>query len=72
MRRLRSYDRERERYFAAVDEARDNVRLTRREYYDALDELEELEGVGPEDPRSPDPRDDDFYEPRRRRAGRRG
>ena len=70
MRRLHSRDRERERYFNAVDEARTNVRLARREYYDALDELEELEGVGPERPEAVDPRDDEFYEPRRR--GRRG
>lgn len=70
MRRLRSYDRERERYFAAVDEVRDNVRLASRDYLDVLDELEELEGVGPERPEPADPRDDEFYEARRREGRR--
>ena len=66
MRRLRSYDRERERRLEAIDEARGNVLLARRDYYDALDELEELEGVGTERPEPTDPRDDEFYEPRQR------
>lgn len=45
----------------AFDEARDNVRLARREYHDALDELEEIEAQ--DDGR----RDDENYRPRRRR-----
>ncbi len=59
--RIRS--RGEERYLGAVDEARENVRLARRDYHDALDELEELEAEGPE------PRNDGFY--RLRRRGRR-
>lgn len=60
-RSLRSRDRE--RYMDALDEARENVRLARREYRDALDELDELEDG---DPESLFPPDDD-YRPRRRR-----
>ena len=57
---LRSRDRE--RYLDAVDEARENVRLARRDYQDALDELDELED---RDPDSIFPPDED-YRPRRR------
>jgi len=64
MRRLRARDHE--RYLDALDEARENVREARREYYDALNELEDLEAVGPEGPEADDPRDEDYYEPRRR------
>lgn len=63
---LRSRDRD-ERYLDALDEARDNVRLTRRDYHEALDDLEELEAVGPEGPDADDATDPDFYRPRRRR-----
>ena len=59
-RRYRIRSRDEERCPEAIDEARDNVRLARREYHEALDELEELEH-GTEDPT-----DDDFYKPRRR------
>ncbi len=51
---LRSRDRE--RYMEAIDEARENVRIGRREYHDALDELDEL---GDRDPVSLFPRDED-------------
>ena len=40
---LRSRDRDRERYLDAVDEARENVLLARREDFDALGALDELE-----------------------------
>ena len=60
-RSLRSRDRE--RCMDALDEARQNVRLTRRDYHDALDELDELED---RDPESLFPPDED-YRPRRRR-----
>ena len=66
--RLRSCDEE--RYLEAVDEARENVRSARRDYHEALDELEELEHIGPEGPETSDPRDEEFYRPRRRRRGR--
>ena len=68
MRRLRARDRE--RYVDALDEARENVRLARRNYHDALDELSDLEdmAVGPEGPDADDPRDEDSHEPRRRRS----
>ena len=56
--RIRSHDHE--RYLETVDEARENVLLARRDYHEAIDELEELEDTGP------DPRDDEFYRPRRR------
>ena len=69
MRHERLRSRDEERYLDAVDEARENVRLARREYHDALDELDDLEAVGPEGPESTDPRDED-YRPRRRRRGR--
>lgn len=59
-RRYRIRSRDEERYLEAVDEARENVRVARRDYHNALDELEVLED-GPEDPA-----DDDFYKPRRR------
>lgn len=61
---LRSRDRE--RYTEAVDEARENVRLARREYHDAMDQLKELED---RDPDSLFPPDEDC--PRRRREQRR-
>ena len=64
--RHRTRSRDDERYLEAVDEARENVRLARRDYHDALDELEELEHIGPEGPETTDPRDDEFYKPRRR------
>lgn len=70
MRHERLRSRDEERYLDAVDEARDDVRLARREYYAALDALDELESVGPEGPEADDPRDEDYYEPRRRRRGR--
>lgn len=63
---LRSRDRDEERYLEALDEARDNVRLARREYHEALDDLEELEAVGPEGPNVDDALEGD-YRPRRRR-----
>ena len=56
MRRLRSYDRERERRLEAIDEAREDVLLARRDYYGALDELDELEGRDEEDERYEPPR----------------
>lgn len=60
MRRRYLRSRDEERYLDAVDEARDNVRLARRDYHEALDELDELEAS--------DPRDDEPYRPRRRRV----
>lgn len=70
MRRMRARDHE--RYLHVLDEARENVRLTRRKYHDALDELSDLEemAVGPESADGDDPRDEDYYEPRRRRGRR--
>lgn len=62
MRRRRYRSRDREDYIEAIDEAKENVRITRREYQDALDELDELED------RDPDflfPPEED-YRPRRR------
>lgn len=56
--RYRIRSRDDERYLDALDEARDNLRIARREYHEALDELEELEAS--------DPRDDEHYRPRRR------
>lgn len=47
--RLRSHDREHERYLDAIDEARGNVRLARRDYHQALDEPAELEEADPRD-----------------------
>ena len=72
MRHERLRSRDEERYLDAVDEARAHVRFTRREYMDALDELSDLEemAVGPEGPEADDPRDEDYYEPRRRRQVR--
>lgn len=67
MRHERLRSRDEERYLDAVDEARENVRLARRQYHDALDELEDLEAVGPEGPEPPAP---DDYRPRRRRRER--
>lgn len=55
-------NRDRERYMDAVDEARENVRLARRDYHDALDELDDLED---RDLDSLFPPDED-YRPRRR------
>ncbi len=54
------------RHIEAIDEARENVRLARRDYHDALDELDELED---RDPDSLFPPDED-YRPRRRGRGR--
>ncbi|MXX75672.1 MAG: hypothetical protein F4210_13950 [Holophagales bacterium] len=68
MRRRYLRSRDTERYREALDEARDNVRLARRDYHEALDELDELEAVGPEGPDADDATDGDFYRPRRRRA----
>lgn len=70
---MRRRARDRERYLHAIDEARENVRLTRREYHDALDELSDLEemAVGPESADADDPLDhEEFYQARRRRARR--
>ena len=64
--RYRIRSRDEERYLEAVGEARQNVRPGRRDYHDALDQLEELEHIGPEGPESTDPRDEEFYRPRRR------
>ena len=61
---LRSRDRE--DYLEAIDEAKQNVRIARREYHEALDELDELED---RDPDSLFPPDED-YRPRRRGRGR--
>lgn len=61
MRRRRYRSSDREDYIEAIDEARENVRITRREYHDALDELDELED---RDPDSLFPPDED-YRPRR-------
>ena len=69
--RLRARDRE--RHLRLMDEARENVRLARREYHDALDELSDLEemAVGPESADADDPLDhEEFYEPRRRKRAR--
>lgn len=55
---------DRERYLYAVDEAREKVRRARREYDEALDELDELEDRIPE---SLFPPDEDY---RARRRGR--
>lgn len=63
-RRLRSRD-DRERYLDAVDEARDQVRRARREYYDSLDALDELEARDEDG----DAEDREVY--RRRRGPRR-
>ena len=63
-RQLRSRDRE--RYLDAVDEARENVRLARQDYHDALDKLDDLED---RDPDSLFPPDED-YRPRRRGRSR--
>ena len=66
--RHRIHDRELERrHIEAIDEARENVRLARRDYHDALDELDELED---RDPESLFPPDQD-YRPRRRGRGTR-
>lgn len=50
-----------QQYFEAVDEARENVRLARRNYHDGLDNPNELKGeVGPGGGReSLDPTDPD-------------
>lgn len=60
-RRYQIRSRDEARYMDALDEARENVFRARRDYHDALDELEELEDAGPE------PRDDEDYRPRRMR-----
>ena len=65
MRRRRYRNSDREDYIEAIDEARENVRITRREYHDALDELDELED---RDPDSLFPPDENY---RSRRRGRR-
>ncbi|MDE2922516.1 MAG: hypothetical protein OYL92_10945 [Acidobacteriota bacterium] len=61
---LRSRDEE--RYLEALDEAGDRVRLARRDYHEALDDLEKLEAVGPEGPDADPALDGDLYGPRRR------
>lgn len=66
-RRYRLRSRDEERYLEAIDEARENVRIARRDYHEALDNLEDLEAVGPEGPDADDALDGDFYRPRRRR-----
>lgn len=61
-RRRRIHDRELERrHVEAIDEARENVLVARDRYYDALDELDELEDTDPLGP------PDEDYRPRRRR-----
>ena len=63
--RHRIHDRELERrQIEAIDEARENVLVARDQYYDALDELDELEDADPLFP------PDEDYRPRRRGRGR--
>lgn len=61
----RTHDRELERrHVEAIDEVREKVLVTRDRYYEALDELDELEDA---DPRFPP---DESYRPRRRGRSR--